>query len=186
MPSQPAVLLELDDVTWSRQFDRVDRWLATTRLLQSTYRHTLDDTVGDVQEPHLRSFLAELLQVAREHETRIDDLYLAFERTPSGTGPLVSAGGTLLAKTRQVVGHLEGKAAGATSGSWRNLRELLLSNLDAITGYAVTEQLGLSLGVPGVVDVTFPLVRRKTQDQLLLQELLLEMAANAVLLDKDI
>ena len=36
-----------------------------------------------------------------------------------------------------------------------------------------------------VVDVTLPVVRRKTQDQLLLQEYLLEMAANAVLRGKD-
>ena len=34
--------------------------------------------------------------------------------------------------------------------------------------------------------MTFPVVRRKTQDQLLLQEYLLEMASNAILLDKDL
>jgi hypothetical protein len=39
--------------------------------------------------------------------------------------------------------------------------------------------------VPAVVDVTFPVVRRKTQDQFLLQEYLLETASNAILRGKD-
>jgi hypothetical protein len=73
----------------------------------------------------------------------------------------------------------------AASGQWRVVRELLLSNLDAIASFAVAEQLGLALGVPAVVDVTLPVVRRKTQDQLLLQEYLLETASNAVLRGKD-
>jgi hypothetical protein len=61
----------------------------------------------------------------------------------------------------------------------------MLSNLDAIAGVAVIEQLGLALGIPGVVDVILPIVRRKTQDPLLLQQYLLEMASNAILPGKD-
>jgi hypothetical protein len=181
----PPVLLELDGDSWSARLDRVERWLGTTRLLQSGYRELLESIVDDVAEPHIKTYLTELRDVAREHEERIDDLYRAFGREPGGGGTLRSAGAAALAKTRQVVGHLEGLAGGATSGVWRTLRELLLSNLDAIAGFAVTEQLGLALGVPGVVDLTFPIVRRKTQDQLLLQEYLLEMASNAILRGKD-
>jgi hypothetical protein len=180
------LLLEIDDETRSGQLDRVERWLATTRVLQSGYRQLLDDTVDDITEPHLRAYLTELRDVAREHEDRVGDLYRAFGREPTQPGTLMSVGATLLAKTRQALGHMEGAAGGARTGSWRKLRELMLSNLDAIAGYAVTEQLGLALGIPAVVDVTFPVVRRKTQDQLLLQEYLLEMATNAILLDKDL
>jgi hypothetical protein len=183
--AQP-LLLDIDEQTRAGQLERVDRWLATTRLLQAGYRQLLDDTVGDIAEPHLRGYLDELRGVAREHEDRVDDLQRAFGRAPSAPGTVRSVGAGLIGKARQALGHVEGAAAGATSGSWRKLRELLLSNLDAIAGYAVTEQLGLALGVPAVIDVTFPVVRRKTQDQLLLQEYLLEMASNAILLDKDL
>jgi hypothetical protein len=183
-PMNRPLLLDIDEETRSGQLDRVDRWLATTRTLQSGYRQLLDDTVDDIAEPHLRAYLTELRDVARGHEDRVDDLYRAFGREPTPPGTVQSVGASVLAKARQALGHVEGAAGGATSGSWRTLRELLLSNLDAIAGYAVTEQLGLALGVPAVVDVTFPIVRRKTQDQLLLQEYLLEMASNAILLDK--
>jgi hypothetical protein len=183
--AHPPVLLELDGDSWSDRLDRVERWLATARLLQSGYRELLDGLVDDVAEPHIKTYLTELRDVAREHEARVDDLYRAFGREPDRAGTLRTAGATVLAKTRQVIGHLEGAAGGAASGVWRRLREVLLTNLDAIAGFAVTEQLGLALGIPGVVDVTFPVLRRKTQDQLLLQEYLLEMASNAVLRGKD-
>ena len=179
------LLLELDDETWSAQVDRVERWLATTRLLQGAYARVLESTLDDVREPHVRSYLDELVSVAREHEARVDDLYRAFGREPAAAGTLRSTASALLARTRQVLGHVEGVASGAGSGSWRLLRELLVSNLDSIAGFAVTEQLGLALGVPAVVDVTLPVGRRKTQDQLLLQEYLLEMASNAVLRGRD-
>jgi hypothetical protein len=179
------LLLELDDETWSTQVDRVERWPATTRMLQGAYARVLESTLDDVAEPHIRSYLDEVLRVAREHENRVDDLYRAFGREPAAVGTVRSTASALLAKTREAVGHVEGTAGGAASGPWRTLREVMLSNLDAIAGFAVTEQLGLALGVPAVVDVTLPVVRRKTQDQLLLQEYLLEMASNAVLRGRD-
>ncbi|HKG50521.1 MAG TPA: hypothetical protein VKB14_08780 [Actinomycetales bacterium] len=179
------LLLELDDDTWSSQVDRVERWLATSRMLQAAYARVLESTLNGVAEPHIRSYLDELLEVAREHENRVDDLYRAFGREPAAVGTVRSTASALLAMTREAVGHAEGTAGGAASGPWRGLREVLLSNVDAIAGFAVTEQLGLALGVPAVVDVTMPVVRRKTQDQLLLQEYLLEMASNAVLRGRD-
>jgi hypothetical protein len=125
------LLLDIDDNTRSRQLDRVDGWLATTRLLRSGYRQLLSDTVGDIAEPHLRAYLTELRDVAYEHEDRVDDLYRAFGREPTDAGALRSAGTTLLAKTREALGHVEAAAGGASSGSSRTLRELPLSNLDA-------------------------------------------------------
>ena len=77
-PSHPAVLLELDEDTWSSQLDRVERWLATTRALQGGYRHLLESAVDDVEEPHVRTYLQDLLDVARRHENAVDDLYRAF------------------------------------------------------------------------------------------------------------
>jgi hypothetical protein len=184
-PDYP-LLVDLDKDDWSARLEKVQRWLTTTRMLQAGYRRLLTSTVGKVSEPHIRSYLTELRDVAREHESRVDDLSRAFGREPSAAALPRSVAATVLGTAREAVGHLEGAAAGATTGSWRNLRMLMLSNLDAISGFAVTEQLGLTLGVPAVIDITFPVLRRKTQDQLLLQEYLLEMASNALLLDKNL
>jgi hypothetical protein len=183
---QRVVLLDLDQETRSGQLARAERWLGTTRVLQSAYRGLLHGTVESVAEPHVRSALAELLDVARGHEDQIDDLYRALGREPQGAGALRTVGAGVLSRAREALGHLEGVAAGAAGGSWHDLRELLLSNLDAMSGFAVTEQLGLALGVPAVVDITLPITRRKTQDQLLLQEYFLETAAQAVLVDRDL
>ena len=183
--AHPPVLLELDGDSWSAQVDRVERWLATTRMLQSGYRDMLDSILDDVAEPHIKAYLTELRDVAREHEDRVDDLYRAFGREPGHPGAVRSAGATVLSKTRQVVGHLEGATGGAASGPWRILRELLLTNLDAISGFAATEQLGLALGNPAVTDITVPILTEKSEHQLQLQELLLEMAANAILYQRD-
>jgi hypothetical protein len=91
----------------------------------------------------------------------------------------------LTGKTRQALGHIEGLAAGAR-GAWRQLRELLLSNLDAIGAYGVTEQLGLALARPAVTNITVPILTAKGEHQLQLQECFLEMAANAILYRKDV
>src|SRR4051794_26147367 len=50
-------------------------------------------------------------------------------------------------------GRPEGRIAGASSGVWRDLRELLLANLDAVSASAVAQQLGLAQGRPRVVEV---------------------------------
>lgn len=181
---EPALLLELDAETRSAQLDRVTTWLAATRTLQTAYRKLLDDTVEGIAEPHIREYLAGLARDAREHEVAALNLYRAFGREPQAVA-VQTVLGTATAKMREVMGTVEGALAGACAGTWRKLRELLLSNLDAISGFAVTEQLGLALGIPAVVDITFPVVRRKTEQQLLLQEYLLETASIAILHQRD-
>jgi len=57
----------------------------------------------------------------------------------------------------------------------------LLSNLDAISGFGVAEQLGLALGRPAAVDLARTVVEEKTAHQLLLREVFLELAPDAVL-----
>jgi hypothetical protein len=181
----PPMLVELDEGTWDRWLERVEPWLATTATLQATFRKLLEDTVEDVTEPHWHAYLEEILKSARDHEAKVDALYQAFGREGSGPGRLSSAAASLVAKGRQAVGHAEGLAAGARGASWRKVRELLLTNLDAISGFAVTEQLGLALGNPAVTGITVPILTEKSEHQLQLQELLLEMAANAILYQRD-
>jgi hypothetical protein len=183
MSSQPALALAIDEQTRAAQLKRVGSWLTVTVLLQGTYRRLTARAQQRVDEPHIRAYLTDLHDVARQHENQIAELRRAFG-CPPGSSVMIRPGSVLLAQTKAVVGHLQGRIAGAAAGEWRLLRQLMLSNQDALGAYGVTEQLGLALGLPGVIDLTLPIVRRKQQDQLLIQEYLLEMAPNAILLSK--
>ncbi|MGK5741262.1 hypothetical protein [Micromonospora sp. URMC 103] len=185
-----ALMVELDDATTTAYVDRVAPWLGTTRTLQSAYRKMLEDTANEVGEPHIHAWLHEIADAAGRHEAAVDDLYRAFglesKARPGTAGsgtPLVPA---MLATARELVGDAQGLVAGARGRAWRHLRMLLLSNLDAISGFAVAEQLGLTLGCPAVVDVTFPIVAEKSRHQLLIRECYLEMASNAILYRRDV
>jgi hypothetical protein len=180
------LVVELDRATWDEWHGRVRPWLATTATLQQAFCKLLADTVDDVTESHWHDYLANMLASAREHEGRIADLHEAFGVEPAAHGAVRDAASMLTGKTRQALGHIEGLAAGARGGAWRQLRELLLSNLDAIGAYGVTEQLGLALARPAVTNITVPILTAKGEHQLQLQECFLEMAANAILYRKDV
>ena len=60
------------------------------------------------------------------------------------------------------------------------------TNLDSMSAFAVAEQLGLALGRPRAVDVAFRVVSEKSAHQLLLREVFLEFAADAVLHRRDV
>jgi hypothetical protein len=186
-PGQPAkpVALGLDAQTWQQHLERVDHWLVTTALLQSTFRRLVDDVARGVDEPHIRTYLFDVSHSARDHETVVDELYAAFGREPGRRRWVGQAGAAVLATARGGAGQVVGLLAGARSGSWRGMRELMRSNLDALSAYAVTEQLGLVLGVPEVIDLVVPVQQEKQQHQLMLKEYLLEMASNAVLSHRD-
>jgi len=180
------LLVELDDGTWTQWHERVRAWLATTTMLQQAFRKMLERTVPNVTESHWHEYLENILESARDHEARIGDIHDAFGVEQAAHGILRDAASLVTSTTRQALGQIEGLAAGARGGNWRQLRELLLTNLDAISGYAVTEQLGFALGRPAVTDITVPILTAKGEHQLQLQECFLEMAPNAILYHKDV
>jgi hypothetical protein len=92
----------------------------------------------------------------------------------------MQAAGSVVGKVRRTAADLQGKAGGAQTG-WRELHQLLLANVNAMGAFAIAEQLGLALGLPEIVDITFPVVQELSTAQLLLQELLLETAPPAIL-----
>lgn len=174
--SEP-LLLELDEQTWKDWLDRVESWLGNVLMLQATFRQLAEDTLNKVHEPHIRAYLADLLETAKQHEQKVEELYRVIGRDPSHARQL---GGTLMSKASQVLADVQGIAGGAVGG-WRDLRQLLLSNLDALGAFAIAEQLGLALGIPEIVEITFPIVQEKSTHQLLLQEYLLEMGPVSIL-----
>jgi hypothetical protein len=181
-----AVMVELDDATRAEQLARLDPWLATTSLLQSTLCKELERLAEGVAEPHARRWLEGARDAAREDERQIGPLYRAFGRRPGPRETVTSVAATARATVREAVGHVEGLAGGARGASWRRLRVVLLTNVDAMGAWGVCETLGLALGVPQAVEIAVPTAARRAKDHVLLQELFLEMAANAIIYHRDI
>jgi hypothetical protein len=70
---------------------------------------------------------------------------------------------------------------GGAKGPWQDIQQLYISNLNAMSAFAVAEQLGLALGIPAVLDITFGVEAQKSTDQLVLQEIAMEMCSISIL-----
>ena len=171
------ILVELDEETWKAQIDRVTKWLDNVLLVQATFRQLADDTVGKVREPHFKEFLTQIAETARRHERQAEDLYRVIGREPSLARRL---GGTVMSKARQGLADLVAMGGGA-AGAWGDVRQMLLTNLDAMGAFGTAEQLGLALGIPTIEEITFAVINEKSAQQLLLQEMLMEIAAQSIL-----
>jgi hypothetical protein len=184
--SHRALIVELDDATLGAQLERISSWLRTVETLQAGYRKLLGDTLPTIEDPLVRTWLTDLHRHARRHEADAAHLYATFGLSAQSP-PLVPAlAGAVLGLGRELVGQVQGRLSGASGEAWRNLRRLTLSNLDSMSAFAVVEQFGLALGRPRVVDVAFRVVSEKSEHQLLLREVFLEFAADAVLYRSDV
>lgn len=177
MTTTQPVLLELDAKSWDTFLDNAAKWFDNLVLVQAGYRKLLEDTIEKINEFHIKAYLTEILERARQHEAQIDGLYKIVNRDPSKIRKTL---GTVIGKADQLLGDLMA-ATGGLKGPWQDLHQLFLSNANTMGAFAVAEQLGLALGLPEIIDITFPIVREKSTDQLLLQEFVLEMAGVAIL-----
>lgn len=179
-PQHQSILIELDNKTWNEQMDNVQSWLDNLLLTQASFRQLVGDTVDKVAEPHIKTYLGDIYKRAQRHEEKIEGLYSIINRNPSKIRQLL---GTVAGKTRQVLGDLLALGGGAT-GPWQDIHQLYLANSNSMGSFAIAEQLGLALGLPQIVDITFPIIAEKSTDQLLLQELVLEMCSLSILYKK--
>jgi hypothetical protein len=138
--------------------------------------------VGKVHEPHIKAYLGDIAAAAEAHERKAEELYAVIGRKPA---PMRKAGGVVMAKAEEVLATVQGIAGGAVGG-WRDLRQLVVANLDSMAAFAIAEQLGLALGLPEVPAITFSIVNEKSTQHLLLQEYMLEMASKAILYKAEI
>jgi hypothetical protein len=175
--STPPVLIELDADTWNRQLDQAKKWLDNVVLVQASYRQLLEDTAAKIDEPHIRQYLLEIAGRAKDHEAQVWELYAAIDREPAEIRKTL---GALAGKGRQVLGDLLALTGGA-KGPWQDLHQCFMANYNAMGAFAVVEQLGLALGIPGLSDLAFDIVAQKSTDQLILQEFVLEMCAKSIL-----
>ena len=171
------VLIELDEEARSEHLDRAASWFKNVQLTQAAFKELLGDAVDKVDEPHIKEYLRAMLKGAVEHERGASRLYVAIGRDPVSTPKL---GGKLLAKSREVWADMIGLMGGAKS-PWQDLQQLYISNGQSMSAFAVAEQLGLALGEPAILDITYPIIAQKSSDHLLLQECALEMCSKSIL-----
>jgi len=181
-PGAGPILLELDEPTWKDFLDGFESWLDNLVTVEASFRQLAEDTVEKITEPHIKEYLAEIVETAKRHEQAVDDLYRVIGRDPAKARTLA---GTLMGKARQALGDVLGLLGGA-AGNWRDLHQLLLANTNSLGAWAIAEQLGLALGMPEVVDIVFPIVREKSTQHLLIQEYVLEMAPVSILYKKSV
>ncbi|MDQ4043987.1 MAG: hypothetical protein M3173_00860 [Chloroflexota bacterium] len=180
-PTTEPILVELGEDRWAALIDSVEAWLRNVRLAQSSFRHLAQDTAGKIDDPRLKEQMERIAETAKRHEEQVDALYALIERKPPGrTGML----GEAAAKGRQALGNVLGITGGAP-GAWPDLRQMLLSNLNAIGAFGAVEQLGLTLGLPELAEVAFTIVREKSTDQLVIEEFMLELAPQAILYEDE-
>lgn len=171
------ILVELDQESWNTWIERTTTWFDNVLMTQTTFRHLAEDTQDKVNEPHFKEFLKEIAETAKRHEEQAEALYRAIGRDPAAGRKLM---GTILSKAQEMFGNLENMAGGAVGG-FRNVRQLMLANVDSMGAFAAAEQLGYALGLPEVANIAFAVENEKSKHQLLLQEIMLEMAAQAIL-----
>lgn len=181
--SHPPVLIELDDAFWRDQLGRAETYLGEVALVQAAFRAMAENVLEKVHQPQFHHFLRDVVDDARRHEAAIAEFYRLLGGA-SGHDPAHgrSVLGSLAAKGREVLADVEGFAGGA-SGPWRDLRQLWMSSHSAEGAFAVVEQLGYALGHKELAELAHKLVNEKHRGTLLIQEIVLEMAAVAVLYD---
>lgn len=177
MTMSEPILVELDSESWNTWLDRAATWFGNVLMTQTTFRQLAEDTQDKVNEPHFKAFLKEIAETAKRHEEQAEALYRAIGRDPAAGRKLM---GTILSKAQETFGNLENMAGGA-AGGFRDVRQLMLTNLDSMGAFAIAEQLGYALGLPEVANIAFAVENEKSKHQLLLQEIVLEMAAQAIL-----
>lgn len=172
-----TILIELDAECRQEHYDRAASWFKNVQFTQASFRQLLEDTVDKVEEPHIKDYLYTMLEQAREHEQKVESLFAVIGQKPASIRTIM---GEFLGKSREAWADLLAFAGGA-KGPWQDLQQLYISNLNSMSAFAVAEQLGLALGIPEILDITFEVVKEKSSAQLLLQECALEMCSKSIL-----
>jgi rubrerythrin len=171
------ILVELDEHSWEQQIERIRDWLDNLQMVQVTFLEMAEDASENVNEPHVREAIIQIAEKAKEHENKVIDLFEVIGRKPSR---LRTTTGEFSAKVVESLTNFQGLMGGAV-GAWNDIHRLFMANLTSMGAFAVTEQLGLAIANPDIVDITFPIVHEKQTHHLLLQEYTLELATISIL-----
>lgn len=177
MSGDNPIVIEIDQASWSAHLDRVETWLGTTLSNQTTFRQLLEKVAPTLKEPHFRQFVTELAETARRHEAEAERFFKIIGRKP---GSLAKSSAAVLAPVKATGAQVMASLGGA-EGSWVGLQALLPAALDAQSGFAVTEQLGLALGIRELAEAAYDVENEQAGGFLVLKELMLESAAISIL-----
>ncbi len=175
-----TILIELDDKSWSDFRDSAAKWFDNLLLVQSSYQKLLEDTVEKVTEMHIKAYLSEMHERAKQHEEKIEELYKIIDRDSSVIRKTL---GTVLGKARQVLADAIA-LTGGVAGPWQDMQQLYLANTNTMSAFAVVEQIGLAMGIEEITNIAIPIEMDLATDHLILQELVLEMAGVAIMYDQ--
>ena len=177
MNGDHPILIEIDQASWKTHLDKVEPWLATCLTNQAAFRQLLEKVAPTLKEPHFRQFVGELAETARRHESEAERFFKIIGRTVPMAGKRRAA---LLVPTMQSGAEMMASLGGA-EGSWLGLQALLPAALNAQSGFAVTEQLALALGIRELAEAAYDIENEQAGGFLVLKELLLESAAISIL-----
>lgn len=175
------ILVELGDERWEAFIDSIASWLRNVQLAQGSFCHLAEDTAARIDDPRVREAIQRIADFAKNHERQVDELYRLIGREPSRTTDVL---GEITARGRQALGTVLGMT-GHAPGVWHDLRQMLLSNLNAIGAFGTVEQLALTVGLPDLAELAFSIVRDKSTDQLVIEEFMLELAPQAILYEQE-
>ena len=175
------IVIELDEQNWEEKIDKVEKWFDQMLMIQSSFRQLAEQTTKKIHETHIKTAVLRIAENAKVHEQQIEELYKAIGRDSSG---MRKKAGELIGKVSDALDNVQ-TMLGGTTGYWKELHQLHLLNLNAMSAFGMAEQLGLALGLSNVVDIVFPILHDKQKNHMLLQEYTLEIGAVSVLYDRD-
>ncbi|MRH41447.1 hypothetical protein GH741_02010 [Aquibacillus halophilus] len=176
------ILIDLDPKTWEQHLDRIGQWLGNTLMAQISYHQLAQDTVSKIQEPHIRQAITDITFHAANHIRAVEELFSLIDRHPYFFSQY---GGHASAMLKETISGLKGMLGGA-QGDWQMLHQLLLTNMNTLGAFAVTEQFGLLLGLSEITQITLPIIHQKQTDQLVINEYMLEMASISIVYQQNI
>lgn len=177
MSGDNPIVIEVDPKSWQAHLDNVETWLGTTLTNQATFRQLLEQVGPTLREPHFRKLVAEQAETARRHEAEAERFYKLIGRDPSAARKKLAS----VVGPAKRAGAEANASSGGAEGTWLGLQALPPAALDAQTGFAVTEQLALALGLRELAEAAYDVENEQAKGVLLLKELMLESAAMSIL-----
>lgn len=177
-----TILIELDEQYRIGQLAEVTKWLNHTLTIQTAFQHFVENAIPVIVEPHIKEAIEKILRATKHHTDCAMELFQVIDQSPNTISDTIT--GQIFVNLEKGLFFLQDLMGGAV-GSWKQVHSMLQLNQQAMGAFAVTEQLGLSLGMKEIVALAFPIVHEKTMHQMLLQEYMLEMAPISILYKQD-
>lgn len=165
------------------QTKKIEKWFEHVQTIQYALESNLNKTIPTIREPHIREAIEKILDANKHHTKVIEELFDIIDKKPNKLSDKVF--GEVVEKLEGGLMRFQDLLGGAT-GSWQHMHHLVVMNQQAMGAFAISEQLGLSLGMKEIVGIGFSISHEKTMHQMVLQEYMLEMAPKSILYNENV